>query len=505
MKRALILGNSEYADARLSRLKAPAEDVAALARLLKDPAIGGFDEVETLQNRPCQEVSLAIAKHFGKRRSSDTLFLYFSGHGVRDENGRLFLAVADTNQEYLRQTAIPSTLIEEEMDNCISDTQILVLDCCHSGAFGRGAKASLDESLGVVNAFAGNGSGRVILTATDALQYAWEGDQVLGETPHSVFTHFLIEGLETGAADRNNDGVITLEELYKYAYDKVRQSGSKQNPQRSNQNQQGEIILAKNPYRKIEATALPPDLLHSLSSPYANTRAGALKDLEGLAAGTQGEGLKAAALRKIRDMSEENQRLATQAQEALRRLEPGARPPENGAPKPVRRQTAKPPKNPPTNLRTGPGQDGKKRNPPPPRSGPESVSETRSEPERNPAGISKTGGGSALGMFVVLGWIFLKFGWPWLSAKFKPDPTPPAPVHGALYLHLPRPHKDSLFRSLEIPEPAKDSGYRSMTFRPPGISDSAYLHSLGLHIRDQSKRIDSLHKQDATPIRKLRG
>jgi hypothetical protein len=37
----------------------------------------------------------------------------------------------------------------------------------------------------------------VVLTATDSTQYAWEGDEVIGEAENSVYTHYLVQGLGT--------------------------------------------------------------------------------------------------------------------------------------------------------------------------------------------------------------------------------------------------------------------------------------------------------------------
>ena len=80
------------------------------------------------------------------------------------------------------------------MDRSASKRLVLVLDCCHSGAFGYGAKSAPGASVGTATAFEGTGRGRVVLTATDSTQYAWEGDQVIGDVENSLFTHYLIEG-----------------------------------------------------------------------------------------------------------------------------------------------------------------------------------------------------------------------------------------------------------------------------------------------------------------------
>ena len=67
------------------------------------------------------------------------------------------------------------------MDRSHSKQLVLILDCCHSGAFGYGAKGVQGASVGTATAFEGTGRGRVVLTATDSTQYAWEGDQVSGD------------------------------------------------------------------------------------------------------------------------------------------------------------------------------------------------------------------------------------------------------------------------------------------------------------------------------------
>ncbi|MGZ3569085.1 MAG: caspase family protein, partial [Thermodesulfobacteriota bacterium] len=60
------------------------------------------------------------------------------------------------------------------------------------------------------------GKGRVIITASDANEVSAEKD----ELKHGVFTYYLLEGLR-GKADLDGDGVITIDELYRYVSMKV--------------------------------------------------------------------------------------------------------------------------------------------------------------------------------------------------------------------------------------------------------------------------------------------
>jgi len=50
-----------------------------------------------------------------------------------------------------------------------------------------------------------------------------EGSQLLGETEPSPFSHYLVEGLTTGAAVGRAEWV-TYEALFNYVYEQVRRS-----------------------------------------------------------------------------------------------------------------------------------------------------------------------------------------------------------------------------------------------------------------------------------------
>jgi formylglycine-generating enzyme required for sulfatase activity len=264
---ALIIANSEFDDPKLSRLVAPSHDAESLAEVLRDPAIGGFDVTLLVDERE-PVVRRRVARLYHRRKRGDLLLLYYSGHGVRDErSGELYLATRDTEMDIASATAIGAAFVRGQMDKSNSQRKVVVLDCCHSGAFAK-AKAALGSSAGTREAFAGNGYGRVILTASNAVEYAWEGDKLLGKATRSVFTHFLVQGLQTGAADLNGDGQVSLDELYDYVYEQVITSGrSKQTPQKWAQKVEGRIIIARNPRPVVKPAELPLELRQAIESP----------------------------------------------------------------------------------------------------------------------------------------------------------------------------------------------------------------------------------------------
>ncbi|MBU0703362.1 MAG: SUMF1/EgtB/PvdO family nonheme iron enzyme, partial [Chloroflexi bacterium] len=279
---ALIIANDEFDDPRLTRLATPGRDAEALAAVLRDPAIGGFD-VTPLVNETMLDVRRAIARLYQQRKKGDLLLLYYSGHGIKDDYGDLYLATRNTELDYASATAIDAAFVRGQLDKSHSQRKVVILDCCHSGAFAPGAKSPIGGSAGAQETLAGNGYGRVIITASNALEYAWEGNQLLckpDDAALSLFTHFLVQGLQTGAADRDGDGQISLDELYGYIYEQVVTSGqARQTPQMSVYEGVGQIIIARNPHWVVKVADLPPELQQAIESPFEGIRAGAVDEL----------------------------------------------------------------------------------------------------------------------------------------------------------------------------------------------------------------------------------
>jgi formylglycine-generating enzyme required for sulfatase activity len=309
---ALVIANSEFDDPKLTRLAMPGHDAKALAEVLRDPNIGGFDVTE-LVDRPLRVVRREVARLYHRRTKDDLLLLYYSGHGFKDDYGELYLAVKDTENELLGATALDAAFMRRQLDQSNSQRKVVVLDCCHSGAFVPGGKVILGSSVGTGEALAGSGYGRVILTASNAVEYAWEGDNLLGEVEASMFTRFFVQGLRTGDADSDRDGQISLDELYKYVYEQVVTSGrSRQTPQKWAQKVEGQIIIARNPHLVVEPVELPPELQRAVESPFAGIREGAVRELGRFLQGSD-QGLALAAREVLKRLLEDDSRSVSSA------------------------------------------------------------------------------------------------------------------------------------------------------------------------------------------------
>ncbi len=240
----LVVATGEYDDPALGRLRSPAGDAAALRDLLADPTVGGFD-VDALLDAEAGAIRLAVEELVAGRHPDDVLLLYLSCHGLVDLRRRLYFAARDTRKDRLASSGVSSQWVLEQLDDCRARRQVVLLDCCFSGAFASGAKGDDDLDLG--GRLLGQGRGRVVLTASRATEYSFEGEPVDPGAPGSgsVFTRALLDGISTGGADTDGDGLITVDDAYAYAYDRVRASASAQTPQRWLYGAEGSIVLAR--------------------------------------------------------------------------------------------------------------------------------------------------------------------------------------------------------------------------------------------------------------------
>jgi hypothetical protein len=313
---ALIVANYDYADPGLGQLHAPANDARALEAVLRNPAIGGF-EVRTLLNEPAHEVSLAVEEFFADRRASDLLLMHFSCHGVKDEGGDLYFATSNTQLRALGATAVGAAFVNRCMNRSRSRRIVLLLDCCYAGAFERGMTARAGSGVGIEAQFGGRG--RAVITASSAMEYAFEGETLADtrEAAPSVFTSALVKGLETGEADRDQDGLVALDELYDYIYDTVRAVTPHQTPGKWTFGVQGELVIARRSQPVTTPAQLPREVQEAIDSPLAAVRAAAVQELARLMTARHAGVALAARLALERFTSDDSRTVATAAAAAL--------------------------------------------------------------------------------------------------------------------------------------------------------------------------------------------
>ena len=284
-RRALIVAIDEYDHAELGQLPSAAADAEALARVLGDPGIGRFD-VRVLRNDQAHRVREEIEDFFAEAAPDDLLLLHFSGHGLKSDAGELFFSAGNTRPTRLRSTAVPSDFVQQCMRTSRSRSIVLFLDCCYGGAFEQGAQVRAGGDVNVLDAFPQErlgGRGRVVITSCGSSEFAFEGDRLSDRAAPepSVFTGALVHGLATGDADRDEDGWISLGELYEYLYERVRSITPKQTPTRGG-NVQGELYLARSGRHRVRPQPIPGELRSALADGNMYARIGAITELRKL-------------------------------------------------------------------------------------------------------------------------------------------------------------------------------------------------------------------------------
>ena len=164
-KVALLIGVSEYGEG-IPSLSAPVNDVAAMKRVLENPNMGGFDEVEPLINPNLAAMQTKVQQIFANCRKDDLVLLFFSGHGITDDNNKLYLATKGTSKDFYKATSVPASFIQDISLESYAKRQAIVLDCCYSGAFAEGWQTksvglNLEKELGA--------EGRVVTIKLDAV------------------------------------------------------------------------------------------------------------------------------------------------------------------------------------------------------------------------------------------------------------------------------------------------------------------------------------------------
>ncbi|XHM64507.1 caspase domain-containing protein [Streptomyces nigra] len=286
-RHALIIANERYDDRALKQLKAPGHDADALAEVLGDPQIGDFD-VDVVSNQPSYVLRRRIEHFFSDRRRDDTLVVHFSCHGIKSESGELYFAASDTEPLLLEATAVPAQFVRRCMSRSRAGRTVLFLDCCYGGAFSRsssGVRSTGD--VNVLDSFAtdkpAGGRGWAVITASSSMEYAVEGGDLTEDTAPrpSVFTGAVVQGLDTGEADLDADGEISLDDLYDYVYDRVRGQNPHQTPGKTVE-MQGELHLAHSRRRRrveIAPEPIPASWRTALHSKNHFTRLGAVAEL----------------------------------------------------------------------------------------------------------------------------------------------------------------------------------------------------------------------------------
>jgi hypothetical protein len=219
-RKALLIGTKTYRDG-FKPLKSAPHDIEALAGLLRNSDVGGFEpeNVQVLIDRESADLATQIETWYLQHGKDDFALLFIAGHGVKDADRKLHFAATNTQkvgEGLITTTAVAASNLSSWMQKSKAKRQVVILNCCFSGAFGDlvpmdGGAVDVGEVLGA--------EGRVVMTSTTSMDYAFE--RQTGEL--SVYGHYFVEGLRTGAAAIHGNDEITVGELHEYVSRKVQE------------------------------------------------------------------------------------------------------------------------------------------------------------------------------------------------------------------------------------------------------------------------------------------
>jgi hypothetical protein len=205
---ALIVGSNAPGPGQ-QQLRYAEQDATAMAAVLRD--VGGYPAANVVTalrpDRAGLQAALARLRERLQQQAAHgeqaQLLFYYSGHARADAItlGREEIPLAELRLQIL---GLPSTLT------------IVVIDACQSGAFSRikGAEPTTDFSFNSVARL--NTAGLAVLASSSATELSQESDQLTS----SYFTHHLLLALR-GAGDANQDGRVSLDEAYRYTYNRT--------------------------------------------------------------------------------------------------------------------------------------------------------------------------------------------------------------------------------------------------------------------------------------------
>lgn len=221
-RQAFLIGCNKYQ--HLPALQAPEKDVQATEAVLRDPRIGNFKTTAfgPADMLDAKDVEKKLTDAISAATEDDTLLLYYSGHGFSPKNGNgLYLACSNT--DFTKPaTAIDVNALSQAFAGSRCRSLLLILDCCQSGGVvldvarigkkrHRPRKGDYSEAFGF--------SGLRVIASSNQGQESYE--EIDSNTGLSVFTGGLLNGLQNGWADLDDNGTVTDTEAFTYVRNRL--------------------------------------------------------------------------------------------------------------------------------------------------------------------------------------------------------------------------------------------------------------------------------------------
>ncbi|MEV1078272.1 caspase family protein [Streptomyces sp. NPDC050211] len=186
--RAFLFGTATYEADDLADLPAVANNLDDLRAALTSP-LGAFAaERCTVLLDPAGSIPVYDALRHHAAAATDTLLIYFAGHGLRKLRGGLYLGLPHTQSANAAVSGFDYDLLREIVNSSSATNKIVIVDSCFSGRAIQGM-SGVAQDLDI--------EGSCLLTATTA------NEQALAPPgkPYTTFTGELLHLLRHGIPD----------------------------------------------------------------------------------------------------------------------------------------------------------------------------------------------------------------------------------------------------------------------------------------------------------------
>lgn len=218
---ALLIGINKYDDEKnFKELGAPVDEAKKFGELLEK--YGDFKIIRP----PCKDFNglrEEIHDFCTNKKQEDILLFYFSGHGKHwgkwEHNKKFYFITKETNYLNLKLKSISAQFVIESLEDSRTKAQIVILDACHSGGYGKGGEDDIESDI---NEELNAAKGLFFLASCQSYETSFENSDEPLEKRKSFFTEILIEGIEEGKADTGTKGIITFSMLKNYIYENIK-------------------------------------------------------------------------------------------------------------------------------------------------------------------------------------------------------------------------------------------------------------------------------------------
>lgn len=233
--RAVLIGTSHYTEETAPDLPAVADNLTVLQEVFCDHETWGLPPQHCqVIDDPATNAALLDPVQAAAREATDTLLIYFAGHGMLDERNSLYLALTGSdplleNRRYY--TGVPFRSLAEIIVPSMVRRRIIILDCCFSGR-------AIQAVVGVDNALADVGG---IYVMSSAAGNKTSKAPLGGE--FTAFTGELLKVLRDGIP--GHPKVLTLSAIFDRVLHAMEENGLP-NPRALHSDAAGQLPFVRN-------------------------------------------------------------------------------------------------------------------------------------------------------------------------------------------------------------------------------------------------------------------